>query len=273
MKALAELLGKLGLSEDGTGQKDVKERPPVSERLKRFLGMKREFEKRPKEDILSVICESDIQNIRETKENLDHRAFEAAVAQIGRAKKIYVIGIRNSSPLAELLGFYLEMLFGNVKVLQTSSVSELFEQMIRIDQDDVLIGISFPRYSMRTLKAMEFANDRNAGVIAVTDSIHSPMNLYSSCNLIASSRMISVVDSLTAPLSLVNALIAALCLEYGDRLEGYLGDLDRVWEEYQVYGGDEMERPGEKVELDSKSSIRQKQNGENRSKEKKKQGA
>ena len=117
---------------------------------------------------------------------------------------------------------------------------EVFEQMIRIGEKDVLIGISFPRYSMRTLKAMEFANDRNARVIAVTDSIHSPMNLYSSCNLLARSDMVSIVDSLVAPLSLINALVVAMCLKRPAEVKNSLHTLEEVWNSYQVYLNDEI---------------------------------
>ena len=125
-------------------------------------------------------------------------------------------------------------------LVKTTSVSELFEQMIRINERDVLVGISFPRYSMRTLKAMEFANDRNARVIAITDSVHSPMNLYSSCNLIARSSMVSIVDSLVAPLSLINALVVAICLKRPEEVKGSLERLEEVWGNYQVYLNDEI---------------------------------
>lgn len=123
-----------------------------------------------------------------------------------------MVGIRSCAPLAEFLAFYLNLIFDGVRLLNTNSASELFEQMIRIGEKDVIIGISFPRYSMRTLKALEFANNRNAKVITLTDSIHSPMNLYSSCNLIARSDMASIVDSLVAPLSVINALVVALSM-------------------------------------------------------------
>jgi DNA-binding MurR/RpiR family transcriptional regulator len=119
-------------------------------------------------------------------------------------------------------------------------MTELFEQMIRVGGDDVVIGISFPRYSMRTLKAMEFANDRNAKVISITDSIHSPMCLYSSCNLLAKSDMVSIVDSLVAPLSLINALVVALCVKAPNAARKNLEELERVWAEYQVYLNDEI---------------------------------
>ena len=131
-------------------------------------------------------------------------------------------------------------MFDNVHLLTTNSSSELFEQMVRIDKSDVIVGISFPRYSMRTLKALEFANNRNAKVITITDSIHSPMNLYSSCNLIADSDMASIVDSLVAPLSVINALIVALCMKKQKQVAKTLTELEDIWEAYQVYENDEI---------------------------------
>ena len=131
-------------------------------------------------------------------------------------------------------------MFDNVHLLTTNSSSELFEQMVRIDKDDVIIGISFPRYSMRTLKALEFANNRSAKVITITDSVHSPMNLYSSCNLIADSDMASIVDSLVAPLSVINALIVALCMKKQNEVAHTLTMLEDIWDEYQVYENDEI---------------------------------
>jgi len=132
------------------------------------------------------------------------------------------------------------MIRGNVYLLNSTSTTEIFEQMIRIDEKDAIIGISFPRYSMRTLKAMEFANDRNAKVITITDTIHSPMCLYSSCNLLARSDMVSIVDSLVAPLSLINALVVALCLKRPDDVRKNLESLEQVWDNYQVYLKDEI---------------------------------
>ena len=132
------------------------------------------------------------------------------------------------------------MMFDDVRLLSTNSSSELFEQMVRINKDDVIIGISFPRYSMRTLKAMEFANNRSAKVITLTDSVHSPMNLYSSCNLIAKSDMASIVDSLVAPLSVINALIVALCMKKQGEVVNTLEMLEDIWDEYQVYENDEI---------------------------------
>src|SRR5699024_5100192 len=141
------------------------------------------------------------------------------------------IGIRSCAPLASFLGFYLNMIFPDVRLIQTNSASEIFEQMFRIGQEDVIIGISFPRYSMRTLKAMEFANNRNAKVITLTDSIHSPINLYSSCNLIARSDMASIVDSLVAPLSVINALVVALCMRKQGEVVDTLQSMEKIWDE------------------------------------------
>ena len=157
------------------------------------------------------------------------------------AKNIYIIGIRSCAPLASFLSFYLNLMFDNVRLLHTNSSSEIFEQMLRINEEDVIIGISFPRYSMRTLKALEFANNRNAKVITITDNIHSPMNLYSSCNLIADSEMASVVDSLVAPLSVINALIVALCTKKQTEVAKILTALEDIWDEYQVYENDEID--------------------------------
>ena len=136
--------------------------------------------------------------------------------------------------------FYFTLIFEHVHLIQTSSSSEIFEQMVRIGKEDVIIGISFPRYSMRTLKAMEFANNRSAKVITLTDSVHSPMNLYSSCNLIAESDMASIVDSLVAPLSVINALIVALCMKKQGEVATTLEMLEEIWDEYQVYENDEI---------------------------------
>ena len=166
--------------------------------------------------ILETVLQADMEKIKNTLDNLDENAFEIAVDTILSARKIYIVGIRSCAPLASFMAFYFNLMFDNVILLQTNSSSELFEQMVRINKEDVIIGISFPRYSMRTLKAMEFANNRNAKVITLTDSVHSPMNLYSSCNLIARSDMASIVDSLVAPLSVINALIVALCMKKQD---------------------------------------------------------
>ena len=190
--------------------------------------------------ILETVLQADAEKIKYTVENIDQSAFEMAVDTILKAKTIYIVGIRSCAPLASFLSFYLNLMFDHVVQLNTNNSSELFEQMVRISDEDVIIGISFPRYSMRTLKAMEFANNRNAKVITLTDSVHSPMNLYSSCNLIASSDMASIVDSLVAPLSVINALIVALCMKKQSEVVKTLEELENIWDEYQVYESDEI---------------------------------
>lgn len=190
--------------------------------------------------ILETVLKSDADKIHSTLEKIDQNAFELAVDTILHAKHIYIIGIRSCAPLASFMAFYFTLMFPNVHLIQTSSSSEIFEQMVRIGKEDVIIGISFPRYSMRTLKAMEFASDRNAKVIAITDSVNSPMNLYSSCNLLARSDMVSIVDSLVAPLSVINALVVALCLKCPQEVKKNLEQLEETWNNYQVYLNDEI---------------------------------
>lgn len=199
--------------------------------------------------ILETVLQSDADKIKTTLDKIDHNAFELAVDTILNARNIYVIGIRSCAPLASFLSFYLTMMFDNVRLLHTNSSSEIFEQMVRIDEQDVIIGISFPRYSMRTLKALEFANNRSAKVITITDSIHSPMNLYSSCNLIADSDMASIVDSLVAPLSVINALIVSLCMKKQSEVAKTLTTLEEIWEEYQVDGNDEIDYIDDSIKI------------------------
>ena len=199
--------------------------------------------------ILESVLKTDMERLKGTVEKIDQNAFELAVETILTARRIYIIGIRSCAPLASFLAFYLNLILEDVIQLHTNSSSELFEQMVRISKEDVIIGISFPRYSLRTLKALEFANNRSAKVITLTDSVHSPMNLYSSCNLIAESDMASIVDSLVAPLSVINALIVALCMRKQDEVADTLEMLEQVWEEYQVYENDEIDYIDDKLKM------------------------
>ena len=198
-------------------------------------------------EILESVLHSDIDKIKMTLANIDQNAFEMAVNTILNARKIYIIGIRSCAPLAEFLKFYLNLICENVITVNANGSSEIFEQLIRINEEDVIIGISFPRYSMRTLKALEFASNRKAKVITLTDSIHSPINLYSSCNLIARSDMASIVDSLVAPLSVINALVVALCMKKQEEVITTLETLEEIWDEYQVYSSDELNLVEDKV--------------------------
>ena len=205
-------------------------------------------------EILASVLQSDIEKIKLTLANMDQNAFELAVETILNAKRIYVVGIRSCAPLANFLSFYLNLIFDNVTSVHTNSSSEIFEQLIRIGAEDVIIGISFPRYSMRTLKALEFASNRKAKVITLTDSVHSPMTLYSSCNLIARSDMASIVDSLVAPLSVVNALVVALCMKKQKDVIATLETLGQIWDEYQVYSSDELNQVDDSVSLNFKEN-------------------
>lgn len=191
-------------------------------------------------EILISVLTGDIERIQDTMGQIDPESFERAADEILSARNVYVIGLRSCEPLAGFLAFYLNMVRGNVFLLNTTSVSETFEQMIRVNENDCVIGISFPRYSMRTLKAMEFARDRNARVISITDNEYSPMRMYSSCTLFARSDMVSIVDSLVAPLSVINALVVALCLKAPEAVKDNLELLEETWSNYQVYLNDEI---------------------------------
>lgn len=221
----------------------------VMNRLNSIQRMEVTYGRIPQSKILETVLQSDMDKIKMTMESIDSVTFNCAVDVILNAKNIYVLGIRSCAPLAGFLSFYLNLLFDNVRLLQTNNTSEIFEQMVRINEKDVIIGISFPRYSMRTLKALEFANNRNAKVITLTDSVNSPMNLYSSCNLIARSDMASIVDSLVAPLSVINAMIVSLCMKKQSEVIETLGSLEKIWEDYQVYNNDEINILDNRVSL------------------------
>ena len=214
----------------------------VRNRLNSIQRMKVTYGRISQSQILETVLQSDIEKIKQTLNGIDHSAFNQAIDTILNARKIYVLGIRSCAPLAAFMSFYLNLLCDNVIAVNTNSSSEIFEQLIRIGEEDVIIGISFPRYSQRTLKALEFASKRKAKIITLTDSVHSPINIYSSCNLIARSDMASIVDSLVAPLSVVNALIVALCMKKQEKVIGTLETLEQIWGEYQVYSGDELNR-------------------------------
>ena len=207
-------------------------------------------------EILTNVLHSDIEKIKLTMESIDQQAFEMAVDTIINAKKIYIVGIRSCAPLASFLAFYLNLIFDNVVTVNANGSSDIFEQIIHVDEEAVVIGISFPRYSMRTLKALEFASNRKAKVITLTDSVHSPMTLYSSCNLIARSDMASIVDSLVAPLSVINALVVAVCMKKQNEVINTLGKLEEIWDEYQVYSRDELNPVTESVELKMENEER-----------------
>ena len=186
-------------------------------------------------DVLQTVLHADTDMIRVTLDEIDRDAFQGAVDALMSAKRIYILGVRSSSALASFLGFYFNLLFENVTLVHTNSVSEIFEQVLRVGPGDVLFGISFPRYSKRTLSAMKYARDRGARVIALTDSQLSPLARVADHVLLARSDMASFVDSLVAALSVINALIVAVGMSRRDEIEQTFNKLERIWEEYDVY--------------------------------------
>lgn len=186
-------------------------------------------------DVLQTVLHADTDMISVTLDEIDRDAFQGAVDALMGAKRIYILGVRSSSALASFLGFYFNLLFENVTLVHTNSVSEIFEQVLRVGPGDVLFGISFPRYSKRTLSAMKYARDRGARVIALTDSQLSPLARVADHVLLARSDMASFVDSLVAPLSVINALIVAVGMSRRDEIEHTFNKLERIWEEYDVY--------------------------------------
>ena len=187
------------------------------------------------QDLLSMVLQSDIEKIRMTLEELDRDSFEKAVDAIVSAKKIYIIGVRSSAAIAAFLHFYFNLIFENVCLVSANTASEVFESLLRVGEGDVVVGVSFPRYSSRTVQAMNFARDRGATTIAITDSEASPLAPISHYTLKARSDMASFVDSLVAPLSLVNALLVAVSQRKNDDLAHTFRTLEEIWDEYGVY--------------------------------------
>ena len=186
-------------------------------------------------DILQKVLNSDIEKIKKTAEGIDGVAFDAAVKSIVSAKNIYILGMRASSYLAGFLNYSLRMIFDNVRLIQTTSGNEIFEQMMNVGEGDVLIAVSFPRYSRSVIRGVEYAKRAGAEVIALTDSESSPMASHASRLLVAQSDMASFADSLVAPMSVINALIVAVSREANDVLSERLHRLEEVWDEYNVY--------------------------------------
>jgi len=187
------------------------------------------------EEVLEKVLRRDIDKIEKTLALTDQNEFYAAVEAISAARNIYVLGVRSSAPLAEFLGFYLNLMYDNVKVVHASTSSEVFEKTFRVTEGDVFIAISFPRYSKQTFRMAGFASDRGADVVAITDSAASPLAGVATYKLLAASDMLSFIDSLTAPLSLINALLVALGMRRTKELSETFSELERVWEEYQIY--------------------------------------
>ncbi len=186
------------------------------------------------ENALKGVLKADMENIRATLEKINYKTFDEIVNSLFKAERIYIIGLRSSSALAEFLGFYLNLILDNVKVV-AYGVSDIFEQMLNVNGKDVVIGIGFPRYATRTVEALAFAKSRNANVVAITDGLLSPLAARADYTLIAQSNMASFVDSLVAPLSVINALIIAVGLREKEKISSTFANLETIWEEYQVY--------------------------------------
>lgn len=186
-------------------------------------------------DVLTSVLTQDIDKIRRTIEDISREDFNNSIASLTNAENIYVFAVRSTSALANFFGYYLQLIYGNVHIISTASKSEMYEQLFRISDKDAMVGISFPRYSTTAVEAMEFARDRGADVIAITDSMASPLVECANHILIARSDMASIVDSLVAPLSLINALIVACVLARKDQVEHTLTALEEVWDKQDVY--------------------------------------
>ena len=193
------------------------------------------------EEIFRKVLDRDKRLIENTRKRMNPAIFDRACDMISHARDIYIIGVRSCAPLAEYLGYYLNQIFDHVTVVRTSSAAEIFEQLLHLKEKDLVIGISFPRYSLRVLKALEYANTKNAGIITMTDSINSPICLYSSCNLLSDTALSSIVDSMTAPMSVINAFVTALCAKNRKALMKNLEELDMIWHDYPVGTEDEMD--------------------------------
>lgn len=185
--------------------------------------------------LLDKALSADIDMIRATLEQTSRQAFVSSVDAINHARRIYIIGVRSSASLASFMAFYFNLLCDNVVLVDSASASEMFEQMYRITKDDVCIAISFPRYSKQTVNALRFVRDRGATIVSITDSSSSPIAHLATHLLIARSNMVSFVDSLVAPLSLINALIAATARSRSEEVYNNLHALETIWGEYQVY--------------------------------------
>lgn len=194
------------------------------------------------DDIINDAFAADAEMLKRTREGVSREDFFGSVAAINKAHKIYVLGSRSSASLASFAAFYLNYLCDNVVLIDTSSTSEMFEQMFRISEQDVCIAISFPRYSNQTINALSFAKSRGATIISITDGEMSPIAQYATYLLVAESSMVSFVDSLVAPLSLINALIAACAKKNDGHVCENLGELEKIWDKYHVYRTDKEEQ-------------------------------
>ena len=187
------------------------------------------------QDVVSTVLQGDIDSIRMTSEALSRSEMAASVQAMLKAKTIYIVGVRSSASLAAFLNFYLRNMFDNVRLVGSTSTSEMFEQLLRVGKEDVVIGISLPRYSSRTVKLLQYAHDSGATVVTITDKPEAPAGKVADYVLCAKSNMVSFVDSLVAPMSVVNALIVSVGLQQEDSVAKTYEDLERIWDEYDAF--------------------------------------
>ncbi|MGL5692540.1 MAG: MurR/RpiR family transcriptional regulator [Peptostreptococcaceae bacterium] len=184
--------------------------------------------------ILNKVLKSDIENIRDTLEGIDESAFRVAADKILKARKIYILGMRSSFTIAQYLGFYLDIILDNVHIVRMD-MGDAFEQIVRVNEDDVLISISFPRYSRKSYQVAKYAKSKGAHIISITDSMFSPVASISDNTLLVKSNMASFVDSLVPALSVANALVISVGMKEKEDIKGYFNDLESIWKEYSVY--------------------------------------
>ncbi len=187
------------------------------------------------QDVVSMVLQSDADKLRRTAEVIDRADFQKAVNKILNAKRIHILGVRSTAALANFLGYYLNFMFNNIHIITTSGASEIFEKLVGVNEEDAVIAFSFPRYSTSTAKGVQYCRTTGATVIGITDSKLSPLGQNCDHVLVAKSDMVSLVDSLVAPLSVVNALIVALAARREQAISETFDTLERVWEEYNVY--------------------------------------
>ena len=187
------------------------------------------------QDVVSMVLHSDMEKLRQTSETISREEFNTAVDAILKAKRVYILGVRSVAPLANFLGHYLNYMFNNVHVISGFSAGEMFEKIVGVNSEDVIIAFSFPRYSASTTKGARYCRSAGATVIGITDSRESPLGQCCDHVLLAKSDMVSLVDSLVAPLSLVNALIVAIAAKREKELSQTFANLERIWDEYDVY--------------------------------------
>ncbi len=188
-------------------------------------------------DVIKTVMNSDVDKLQASIDELDRKAFDLAVEAIGGADHLYIVGMRSSAALASFMGFYMNLLVEDVRLIHDTTTNEVYEQIMHIGPGDVYVGISYPRYSASSLKAMEFAKRQGATVIALTDQENSPFARLADIKLFAKSDMVSFLDSLVAPMSLINALIVAVAARRRDSLDETFGYLEELWSEYGTFTG------------------------------------